>query len=305
MKHRMILIFLLGIMLSSCGGKTIRAVLVVDTSQDSRAMKEWDTKKTSSDFQGFLENSLGQKVQFTTVTTNGLFDAVNKNPTGVFSKLIQTNKEFGFFLTVHPDYSEDLSNVVYRALMATSLADTNKKRYFKQSLTNIDNVFEYGTNMFKNKHLEMSNIVFIWGRKVQKIRKIDLSDFMEYKPYEDLIQLRGAFILIEKVPGVLKSSKISLPLLLSNKMFYPNQNKISTGLYHYFEKNGLTNLLISNDTNTSVTHLCFGEYISTGREFAYMLLGPIEEGNFQDVVKKLESAGIQVYSDPIYTYNFE
>ncbi len=314
MKHLFLPFLILGVLLTSCGGKTMRAVLVLNQPTDKRVKQTWNGDQIQKDFEVFLQRSLNQKVELTRINTNGIFETIADNPGLFLSGVIQTDKEFGFLTVIQAEYSEEQSNVVYQMVFATSAASLNRKKFFAQPLTRINKAFEYADNLFKDHKLEMSNVIFIWNTVGvdsfswdwnEGEKKVNLSDLMEYETYEELIHLKGVFVLLEKVPGVLASEKVPLSEVLSNEMFYPNRNKLGISLYKYFEEAGLTNFFETINTNSIPMKLHFGEYISTGRKFIYVLLGPVQEGKFPDVVKQLETSGIRVYSDPVYTYDFE
>ena len=161
-------------------------------------------------------------------------------------------------------------------------------------VTNIDLI-----KKIANNDLNSLSSPMIW-HQLNGIKTTHLT----YKTYNQIIKTDGMYIMIDQIADILKNGKFNFDDILVGNEFKPEKSDKCKDIINFFNSKKLSNIFFDQNGNDTNKKLIFFEFLRTGGKDIRLLFGPIEERDFNILVKKFEEKNIKVFPNVVFPYDF-
>lgn len=207
--------------------------------------------------------------------------------------------DFCVITYIRPYINTDFKNMEFEFLLATSKNYKEKFLYNDDKILDVLQILDLIKKKIANNDLNSLSSPMIW-HQLNGIKTTHLT----YKTYNQIIKTDGMYIMIDQIADILKNGKFNFDDILVGNEFKPEKSDKCKDIINFFNSKKLSNIFFDQNGNDTNKKLIFFEFLRTGGKDIRLLFGPIEERDFNILVKKFEEKNIKVFPNVVFPYDF-
>lgn len=284
-------------------GKDLKTKLII--LNDTKNKIEWDYDGYKDKIEEIVKNSFPKRDVIT--EEYAVYETIGSVRTKILQyiepALEEEDIDYCIFSYVRPFKNPDFRNDEFEYILATSKNYNNSPNYSDDQILDISLLLEKINSLLIDSlsryNFDLLSSPLVW-RYANRVRNTNII----YKSYSEIIKTDGMFILIQSIPDILKNGKFNVDEILTDNKFVIENSKKIKDIVDFFNNSKLSYLFYSEDGTLLNRNLILFEFVRTGGKDIRLLFGPIEEKDFNLFQVKFKEKGVEIFNEPVFTYDF-